>query len=241
MRQWLEKRSHCGAVLIVPGTGFGDIALVPAPFLKHPKGIRDIEEWYVSTVLRKDYVLTIFERQCEFAEKNIETLIDLFGDSVDVALITGTDFGTQRGPFISTGAYREMYKPYHTRVNRLIHERTNWKTFIHSCGAVFDLIPEFIEAGFDILNPVQCSAAGMDPGSLKSTFGKDIVFWGGGVDTQKTIAFGTPDQVYDEVRQRIGVFNEGGGFVFNSVHNIQGNTPTENILAMFNAIRDSSQ
>jgi hypothetical protein len=240
MRKWLEERGDCGSVLIVPGTGFGDIALVPAPFLKHPKGIRDIEEWYVSTALRKDYVLTIFERQCEIAEQNIDTLIDLFGDTVDVALITGTDFGTQRGPFISVAAYREMYKPFHRRVNDQIHEKTNWKTFIHSCGAVFDLVPEFIEAGFDILNPVQCSAVGMEAERLKETYGDDIVFWGGGVDTQQTIAFGTPDEVYREVQERIRVFDRQGGFVFNSVHNIQGNTPTENITAMFDAIRDSA-
>jgi uroporphyrinogen-III decarboxylase len=193
----------------------------------------------VSTAIRQDYVMTVFERQCEIAERNIETLIDLFGDTVDVALITGTDFGTQRGQFISTKAFREMFKPFHTRVNRLIHEKTNWKTFIHSCGAVFDLIPEFIEAGFDILNPVQCSAAGMDAERLKSTYGDDIVFWGGGVDTQNTIAFGTPNEVYEEARQRIDIFNQDGGFVFNSVHNVQGNTPTENIRAMFAAIRDS--
>jgi uroporphyrinogen-III decarboxylase len=113
-------------------------------------------------------------------------------------------------------------------------------TFIHSCGSVFQLIPEFIEAGFDILNPVQCSAAEMDPVALKRMYGDNIVFWGGGVDTQKTIAFGTPEEVYREVRERIAIFNRGGGLVFNSIHNIQGNTPTENMLAMFDAIRASA-
>jgi uroporphyrinogen-III decarboxylase len=129
--------------------------------------------------------------------------------------------------------------PFHKRINNLIHKQTKWKTFIHSCGAVFELVPEFIESGFDILNPVQCSAAGMDPRELKQEFGRDIVFWGGGVDTQKTIAFGTAEEVYRQVRERIDIFNEDGGFVFNSIHNIQGNTPTENMLAMFKAIRDS--
>ncbi len=166
-------------------------------------------------------------------------MIDFFGDRIDVAFITGTDFGTQRGQFISTDAYRSMYKPYHTRVNTLIHERCNWKTFIHSCGSVFNLVEEFIEAGFDILNPVQCSAACMDPRELKQRYGQHIIFWGGGVDTQKTIAFGTPEQVYREVQERIAIFQQGGGMVFNSIHNIQGNTPTENMLAMFDAIRDS--
>ena len=236
---WLDEHSDCGTVLIIPGTGFGDIALVPAPFLKHPKGIRDVEEWYISTVTRRDYVYTVFEKQCEIGLKNIETLIELLGDRVQVAFVTGTDFGTQRGPFISCETYRDLYLPFHKRVNALIHAKSNWKTFIHSCGSVFDLIPDFIEAGFDILNPVQCSAAKMDPKTLKREFGQEVVFWGGGVDTQKTMAFGTPEEVYREVRERIDIFAPGGGFVFNSIHNIQGNTPTENILAMFRAIRDS--
>lgn len=238
-RDWLEERKDCGAVLTSPGTAFGDIALVPAPFLRNPKGIRDVEEWYVSTVTRKGYVLEVFERQCEIAEKNIETLIDLFGDLVQAVVLTGTDFGTQRGLFISVKAYRELYQPFHKRLNKLIHEKSNWKTFIHSCGAVYKLVPDFIESGFDILNPVQCSAEGMEPDRLKKAFGDSIVFWGGGVNTQQTMAFGTPDEVYREVRERIDIFNENGGFVFNSVHNIQGNTSTENMLAMFKAITDS--
>ena len=240
MRDWLDRRPDYGAVLVIPGAAFGDIALVPAPFMKHPKGIRDVEEWYVSTLTRKDYVLEVFEQQCRIAEANTRTLIDFFGDRIDVAFITGTDFGTQRGQFISHAAYRELYKPFHMRINGLIHEKTKWKTFIHSCGSVFNLVPEFIEAGFDILNPVQCSAACMDPADLKKNYGDKIVFWGGGVDTQKTIAFGTPDEVYREVRQRIDILNKSGGMVFNSIHNIQGNTPTQNILAMFDAIRDSA-
>jgi len=158
-----------------------------------------------------------------------------------VALITGTDFGTQRGPFVSLQSYRDLYKPFHKAVNDLIHRRSKWKTFIHSCGSVYQLLPDFIEAGFDVLNPVQCSAAEMDPVRLKREFGKDLVFWGGGVDTQKTMAFGTPDQVYAEVRERIDIFNQDGGFVFNAIHNIQGNTPVENIEAMFKAIRDSGR
>ena len=237
---WFEARPDCGALLIIPGAAFGDIALVPAPFLKHPKGIRDIEEWYVTTATRRDYVHKIFEKQCEIALQNITTLVELFGDCVQVAFITGTDFGTQRGPFISRKAYRELFFPYHKQVNDLIHTHSTWKTFTHSCGSVYDLIPDFIEAGFDILNPVQCSAAKMDARTLKKEFGKDIVFWGGGVDTQKTIAFGTPEEVYREVRERIEIFAPGGGFVFNTVHNMQGPTPTENILAMFRAIRDSA-
>ena len=237
---WFDERAACGSVLVIPGTGFGDIALVPAPFLKHPKGIRDVAEWYMSTKTRRNYVQAVFEKQCELALQNLNTLIDLFGDRVQVAMTTGTDFGTQRAPFISTAAYRDLFKPFHQRINELIHRRSKWKVFIHSCGSVYALIPDFIEACFDILNPVQCSAAEMDPARLKREFGRDLVFWGGGVDTQHTLAFGTPQQVYEEVRQRVELFNRDGGFVFNSIHNIQGGTPTENVRALFRALQDSA-
>jgi len=236
----LALRPDLGAILSMPGTAFGDIALVPAPWMKHPRGIRDIAEWYVSTAIRKDYVRAVFEKQCEIALGNIDVLAPILGDRVQAVFLTGTDFGTQRGLFISPAAYRDLFKPFHVAVNKRIHEKTTWKTFIHSCGSVVDLVPDFIEAGFDILNPVQTAAAGMDPRRLKKEFGRRLVFWGGGVDTQHTMAFGTPDEVYREVRQRIEIFGEGGGFVFDSVHNIQANTPTENLLAMFEAIRDSA-
>ncbi len=237
----LAGQTDCGIVISLPGTGIGDIALVPGPFLKHPRGIRDVEEWYVSTVIRKDYLHEVFSRQTEIAVKNIERLGAAVGDAVQAAFVCGTDFGTQRGLFISKEAYREMYSPYYRRINRAIHEYTNWKTFKHSCGSIYELIGDFIEDGFDILNPIQCSAANMDPKALKTEFGDYIVFWGGGVDTQKTLPFGATDDVYKEVRRRIEIFNEGGGFVFNSVHNIQANTPIENLLAMFRAIQDSSK
>jgi len=240
-KAWLEEHPETGCILVVPGAAFGDIALVPAPWMKRTKGIRDIAEWYVSTKTRRDYVQAIFEKQCEIALQNINTLIDLFGDRVQAAFITGTDFGTQRGPFISVNAYRDLFKPFHRQVNDLIHRRSSWKTFIHSCGSVYALIPDFLDAGFDILNPVQCSATDMEAPRLKREFGDRFVFWGGGVDTQKTMAFGTPDQVYAEVRERINIFNEKGGFVFNAVHNIQGNTPVDNIEALFRAIRDSAR
>ena len=240
-KKWFQERANCGVILVVPGTAFGDIALVPAPFLKQPKGVRDIAEWYMTTAARPDHVRKIFERQCEVGLQNLATLIEIFGDLVQVAVITGTDFGTQRGPFIKPAAYRDLYQPFHARVNDLIHRRTHWKTFIHSCGSVYDFLPDFIEAGFDVLNPVQCSAAKMDAPTLKREFGRQLTFWGGGVDTQHTLPFGTPDEVYRQVRERIDLFNDGGGFVFNPIHNIQGPTPLENMLAMFRAIKDSGK
>lgn len=233
----LDAQGETGVTLTMPGTAFGDIALVPAPWMKHPKGIRDIEEWYISTAIRKDYVRAIFERQCEIGLQNLEALIGILGDRVQAVFLTGTDFGTQRSLFISKEAYRDLFKPFHKRVNDLVHAKSDWKTFIHSCGAVRELIPDFIEAGFDILNPVQCSAEGMEARGLKREFGSDIVFWGGGANTQQTLQFGSPDEVYRECRERIEIFGEGGGFVFDAIHNVQATTPTENLLAMFKAIR----
>ena len=209
-------------------------------WLKRTKGIRDVQEWYMSTIARRDYVYAVFEKQCEIGIENLGRLAEALGDTVQVAFVTGTDFGQQHGTFIAPAAYRDLYQPFHKEVNDLIHKHTHWKTFIHSCGSVVDLIPDFIAAGFDILNPVQCSAAGMDARTLKREYGKDLVFWGGAVDTQKTLPFGAPEDVYQEVRERIDIFNDGGGYVFNTIHNLQANTPVENMLAMLEAVKDSA-
>lgn len=220
------------------GTGFGDIALVPAPFLKYPKGIRDIEEWYISTVTRQDYIHQVFDKQTEIAIGNLKEISRVVGERVDAVFICGTDFGTQRSQFCSVETFRSLYFPYYKKINDWIHGHTNWKTFKHSCGAVEPLIEAMIECGFDILNPVQCSAAGMGPLHLKKAYGKRIVFWGGGVDTQSTFAFGTPGEVREQILRRCEIFSPGGGFVFNAGHNIQANTPVENIAAMIEAVKE---
>jgi hypothetical protein len=221
------------------GTAFGDIALVPGLQLKHPKGVRDVEEWYVSTVSRRPYVSRVFEKQCGIGLANLERIHRVVGDAVTAVFVTGTDFGTQRGPFISPKAYRELFQPFHTEVNAWIHHHTRWRSFIHSCGSVRALVPYFLEAGFDILNPVQCSAAEMDARELKEEFGERVTFWGGGVDTQKTLPFGTPDDVRREVRERLRIFGTGGGYVFNTVHNVQARVPVENLLALYETIREA--
>ena len=220
------------------GTSFGDIALVPGMSLRDPKGIRGVKEWYMCHVRRPDFILKVFDAQCEIALENLRRLYKAVGNRVTAIFVTGTDFGTQRGPAMSIATYRKLYKPFHKRVNDWIHENTSWKTFIHSCGSVEPLIPEFIEAGFDILNPVQTSAANMDPRMLKRKYGEKITFWGGGVDTQHTLPFGTPDQVRKEVHERIRIFASGGGFVFNTIHNVQPRIPIENVLAMYRAVRE---
>ena len=232
----LYKSTEFAIVGSFGGTSFGDIALVPGLNLKHPKGIRDIEEWYISTVTRRDYVYEVFDRQCEIALKNLEGIRQAVGNKISVIFVSGTDFGAQTGPFISPDAYRDLFQPFHKRVNEWVHKKTTWKTFIHSCGAVEPLIEDFIASKFDIMNPVQCSAAKMDPTHLKQKYGSRITFWGAGVDTQGTLPFGTPAQVRKEVKERIQTFAPGGGFVFNSVHNLQARVPVENALEMFKAV-----
>jgi len=221
-----------------PGAAFGDIALIPGPAMKNPRGIRDIEEWYVSTAIRRDYVREVFEKQCEIALENLALYHQAVGERISAIFMCGTDFGAQNAPFMSPDAYRELYKPFHKKLNDWVHANTGWKTFKHSCGSIVPLIEEFIEAGFDVLNPVQCSAADMDPKTLKERFGERIVFWGGGANTQRTLPFGKPAEVREEVRERIATFGPGGGFVFNPVHNVQAGTPVENLRAMYAAVRE---
>ncbi len=227
-----------GVIAGFGGTAFGDIALVPGPFLKHPKGIRDVTEWYVSTRSRRDYIHKIFELQCEVALENLARIYAAVGDQVHAVFICGTDFGTQTSAFCSVQTLRDLYFPYYKQVNDWIHGHTEWKSFKHSCGAVSKFIHTFIEAGFDILNPVQCSAAGMEAEKLKAEFGDRMVFWGGGVDTQKVLPFGTSAEVREQVLRRCEIFAPGGGFVFNTIHNVQAGTPVENIVAMLDAVHE---
>jgi len=225
-------------MLVLGGAGFGDIALVPGPWLKQPKGIRDVAEWYMSTVTRKEYVRQVFEMQCDLALANLPKIYGAVGDRATVAWVSGTDFGSQNGCFISPRSFRDLYKPFLKRVNDWIHENTPWKTFIHTCGSIQPLIPDILDAGFDILNPVQISAADIAPEDLKAKFGERVTFWGGGVDTQHTLPFGTPEEVRQEVCARLAIFGKGGGFVFNPSHNVQAGVPVENLIAMYETVRE---
>ena len=220
------------------GTGLGDVALVPGPGLKHPKGIRDIQEWYISTAARQDYVHRVFALQTDVALENLKKINQRIGELVDAVFICGTDFGTQTSTFCSEKTLAELYVPYYQIINGWIHDNTGWKTFKHCCGAIEPFINTFIKAGFDILNPVQCSAAGMDPELLKQKYGDRIVFWGGGVDTQRTLPFGTPQEVREQVLRRCEIFSKNGGFIFNTIHNVQANTPVRNIAAMIDAVHE---
>ncbi len=235
-----QKARDSGKAMVagLGGTALGDIAHIPGMKLKKPKGIRDVTEWYMSILMRPDYVKAIFERQTELALENFTRLHQVIGDKVDAVFICGTDFGTQDSTFCAPEQFDDLWLPYYRKINDWVHSHTNWKTFKHSCGAVESFMPKFIEAGFDIINPVQINAKGMDPEHLKKIYGKDLVFWGGGIDTQITLPYATPEKVREEVLRLCGIFAPNGGFVFNTVHNIQANVPVQNIVAMINAIQE---
>jgi hypothetical protein len=220
------------------GTALGDIALVPAMNLRNPKGIRGVAEWYMSTLSRPDFIKELYDKQTDIAIENLKQLFIVIGNKIDAVFICGTDFGTQNSTFCSPETYSNLWLPYYRKVNDWIHQNTTWKTFKHSCGAVEPFISLFIDSGFDIINPVQINAAGMEPRNLKNKYGDKIVFWGGGVDTQGAFAFGTPQEVKDQVKRQCNIFNKNGGFVFNTVHNIQANVPFNNIVAMLEALKE---
>jgi len=232
----VEKRDKA-VIASLGGTALGDIALVPAVQLKHPKGIRGVEEWYISTLTREDFIRELYDRQTDIALENLKKIYGVIGNGIDVVFICGTDFGTQNSTFCSPETYARVWLPYYKKVNNWIHENTGWKTFKHSCGAIESLMDLFIESGFDIINPVQINASGMDPRLLKRKYGDRIVFWGGGVDTQGAFAFGTTQQVREQVKVQCDILNKNGGFVFNTIHNIQANVPFGNVIAMLEALK----
>jgi uroporphyrinogen decarboxylase len=161
------------------------------------------------------------------------------GDVADIIRF-GDDLGTNSGLFMSPKTYRQLFKPRHTILCDYVHKHTKMKTFLHSCGSIRALMPDLIEAGFDIINPVQTTCKGMEPEGLKADFGKDICFWGGGCDTRSVLPRATPAEVKDHVKRRLEIFAPGGGFVFSAVHNILPEVPPQNIAAMFEATEEFS-
>jgi len=203
--------------------------------------MRGLEAMFMDMALRPQLAGALLDRLVEIKMAFWDKVLPLVAGKVSVVR-EGDDLGSQSGLLMSPEMYRDIVKPRHKRLFSFIKERCGGaKLFFHSCGAIRELIPDLIEIGVDILNPVQVSAAGMDTGRLKAEFGSDITFWGGGVDTQKVLPYGTPGEVREEVRRRVGDLAPGGGFVFATVHNIQGDVPLANIEAMldeFEKLRD---
>lgn len=220
------------------GAGLGDSAMVPGPHVLAPKGIRSFEDWLMAHMLYPEYIEEVFEMQTQAMLKNLEIYRQAVGDRIQIVWISGTDFGTQNGEFFRLDVFRELYKPYYQRINDWVHKNTHWKTFFHCCGSIVNYLDDFVEMGVDILNPVQLSAKGMDPHMLKEKYGDKLVFWGGGVDTQQTLPFGTPEEVKAQVKERLEILSKGGGYVFAPIHNVVAKTPVENLIAMYEAVKE---
>lgn len=168
--------------------------------------------------------------------RNLALYLEAVGDHVQIIQF-GDDLGTQDRPQMSRRMYQRSIKPGHKQLYQFVHDHSQCKVFLHSCGSITPLIPDLIECGVDILNPVQTSANNMAPEKLKAEFGEQLVFWGGGCDTQSVLSNVSPDEIWAHVTERLKIFTPGGGYVFNQVHNIQANVPPENIVAMYDAAR----
>jgi uroporphyrinogen decarboxylase len=201
--------------------------------------LRGMENFYCDMVANVPLAEAILDKVCEIKMRYWERALGLVGENVMI-VSEADDLASQDRLLVSPDLYRKLIKPRHTRLFAHIrkHAVTDVKIFYHSCGAVRELIPDLIESGIDILNPVQVSAADMDTRALKRQFGRDLTFYGGGVDTQHVLPHGTPDEVRDEVRRRIDDLAPGGGFIFNTVHNIQADVPPENIMAMWETLQE---
>jgi uroporphyrinogen decarboxylase len=201
--------------------------------------MRGFEDGYMDLAAEPARARRVMEKVLEIKLAYWDRALRELGDMVDI-IGEADDLGGQDRPLFSPATYRSIVKPLQRELFSFIHARTPAKVFFHSCGAIRELVPDLIEIGVDILNPVQVSAAGMDGAELKREFGRDIVFWGGGVDTQRVLGSGTPDEVRADVRRRIADLREGGGFVFAAVHNVQPNVPAANLVAMWESWREEA-
>ena len=190
-----------------------------------------VTDWFCILLTEREYAGEILQATAERAVENAKLYLEAVGDNIDIIFISGTDFGTQRIEFFRPEIWYDLFMPRYKMVNDYIHKSSCAKTFIHSCGSIYNIIEDIIASGFDILNPVQVTAGNMDAARLKDKFGGRIVFWGGGVDTQTVLPFGTEDEVREQVKERIKIFAPGGGFVFNPTHCIQYGVPPKNLLA----------
>ena len=197
-----------------------------------------LDQWLCMLVVEKETAHEMMGRFVDTAIARMKLYHQAVGDRCFAWGVASDDAGTQRGGLLAPDLFAEMIKPHYKRLCDWVHRNTRWKTFLHSCGSIYHYIPHWIEAGIDILNPVQISAADMEPQRLKAEFGNRIVFWGGGCDTQHVLPRGTPHQVWEHVRRNIEAFKPGGGYVFVQVHNIQKDVPLQNVEAMFQAAHE---
>lgn len=226
---------HAQAEACYQNTDLAIVAAMGPPYeLFFGLGTGDFQAWMITLATEPDYVAELYGRLVEAWLENLRRFSEAVGDRVQI-LQFNDDLGTQDAPFLSVPMFRQRIMPHYRRGLDWVHQHTKMKVFMHNDGAIFDFIPTLIEMGVDILNPIQTTAKGMDPVKLKTQFGDRLTFWGAACDCQKTLAFGTPEQVAREVRQTVATLAPGGGYVLAGVHNIQAGVPPENVIALFDA------
>jgi hypothetical protein len=203
-------------------------------------GAFSVPTWLVSLVDNPAWTHEFHRRHVQFHTQNLARLLDHVAPYIEVVGISGTDWGTQKGEMFSPAVFAGLYTPYISQINKVVHDYGK-PTGFHCCGSIRRLLPEFVKMGVDCLNPVQTTAANMDARQLENEFGNKFVFWGGGIDTQKTLPFGTVDDVRRETAERVSIFGAGGGFVFNTVHNIQKDCSGENVAAMYRTVLETGR
>jgi uroporphyrinogen decarboxylase len=199
--------------------------------------LRRMDNFLMDLVAEPEQVEALLDALMERHLAVLEKACRAVGDVADIIRF-GDDLGTNGGPFMSPKTYRQLFKPRHTLLCDYVHKHSKMKTFLHSCGSIRALMPDLIEAGYDVINPMQTTCKGMEAEGLKADFGQDICFWGGGCDTKAVLPQGTPQEVKDHVKRRLEILMPGGGFVFNTVHNILPEVPPQNIVAMFEAVHE---
>lgn len=219
-------------------TDYAILATFGGAFLEGGQGLRGWDQFMMDIAGDRAFTEALLDRMLENSLRNMDLFLDAVGDYIQIIQMGG-DMGTQNGPQIRPKTYYEVFQPREKALWGRVHQlKPSVGVFLHCCGGIYDLLPGIIDAGCDILNPVQISAKGMDPVRLKREFGDKLCFWGGGCDTQTVLPFGKPEEVYQHTRQNIETFAPGSGFVFSQVHNIQAGVPSENILAMVQAVQD---
>ena len=197
--------------------------------------LRRMDLFLMDLVSQPEKVEGLLDALMEQHLATLEKVCEAVGDVADI-LRFGDDLGTDQGPFMAPRTYRSLFKPRHTMLNEYVKKHSQMKTYLHSCGSIYRLLPDLIEAGYDVINPVQTMSRDMEPVRLKKEFGSQITFWGGGANTRWILNHGTPEEVKEDVRRNIEILAPGGGFVFNTIHNILPDVPPENVVAMFEAI-----
>ncbi len=199
--------------------------------------LRRIDNFLMDLILDQKNVESLLDALMEIHLSKLEKVCAAVGDLVDI-LRFGDDLGMDSGPFMNPHIYQKLFKPRHQMLCEYVKKNSNMRTYLHSCGSIYKLIPDLIDAGFEVLNPVQTNCADMEPERLKKEFGQDITFWGGGADTRHVLNRATPAEVKSHVIDRLKIFSPGGGFVFNTIHNILPEVPAENVIAMFDVVRE---